>query len=124
MSVLKGKISQVIGPVVDISFEGAGALPNILDAIEIKKEDGTLLILECQKHVGEERVRAIAMDTSDGLYRGMEAIATGSPITMPTGDQVKGRLFNVVGDAIDGIEECDKQQEERLFTDLLLRLKN
>ena len=108
MSVLKGKISQVIGPVVDISFEGAGALPNILDAIEIRKEDGTLLILECQKHVGEERVRAIAMDTSDGLYRGMEAIATGSPITMPTGDQVKGRLFNVVGDAIDGIEECDK----------------
>jgi F-type H+-transporting ATPase subunit beta len=108
MSVLKGKISQVIGPVVDISFEGAGALPNILDAIEIKKEDGTLLVLECQKHVGEERVRAIAMDTSDGLYRGMEATATGSPITMPTGDQVKGRLFNVVGDAIDGIDECDK----------------
>ncbi len=108
MSVLKGKISQVIGPVVDISFEGAGALPNILDAIEIKKEDGTVLILECQKHVGEERVRAIAMDTSDGLSRGMEAIATGSPITMPTGDQVKGRLFNVVGDAIDGIDECDK----------------
>ncbi len=108
MSVLKGKISQVIGPVVDISFEGAGALPKILDAIEIKKEDGTILILECQKHVGEERVRAIAMDTSDGLSRGMEAIATGSPISMPIGDQVKGRLFNVVGDAIDGIENCDK----------------
>ena len=108
MSVLKGKISQVIGPVVDISFEGAGALPKILDAIEIKKEDGTILVLECQKHVGEERVRAIAMDTSDGLSRGMEAIATGNPISMPTGDQVKGRLFNVVGDAIDGIENCDK----------------
>jgi F-type H+-transporting ATPase subunit beta len=109
MSQLKGKISQVIGPVIDISFEGAGALPSILDSIEITKEDGTKLVLECQQHIGEESVRAIAMDSSDGLCRGMEAVATGAPISMPTGVQVRGRLFNVVGDAIDGIEDCSKE---------------
>ncbi|MCB9194836.1 MAG: F0F1 ATP synthase subunit beta [Flavobacteriales bacterium] len=108
MSQLKGKISQVIGPVIDVSFEGAGALPNILDSIEITKADGTKLVLECQQHIGEDAVRAIAMDSSDGLSRGMEAIATGAPISMPTGEQVRGRLFNVVGDAIDGITECSK----------------
>ncbi|CAG5087336.1 F0F1 ATP synthase subunit beta [Parvicella tangerina] len=109
MSQLKGKISQVIGPVIDISFEGAGALPKILDSIEIDRKDGTKLVLECQQHIGEESVRAIAMDSSDGLCRGMEAVATGNPISMPTGEQVRGRLFNVVGDSIDGIEECSKE---------------
>ncbi len=108
MSQIKGKLAQVIGPVVDISFEDADKLPNILDAIEIKKEDGTVVVFECQQHIGEDSVRAISMDSTDGLKRGMEAIATGAPITMPTGDQVKGRLFNVVGDAIDGIGDCDK----------------
>ena len=109
MSQIKGKVSQVIGPVVDISFENAEKLPNILDAIEIIKADGSVLILECQRHIGEDSVRAISMDSTDGLRRGLEAVATGAPITMPTGDQVKGRLFNVVGDAIDGIGQCDKE---------------
>ena len=109
MSQIKGKVSQVIGPVVDVNFENADSLPNIMDAIEIKKEDGSVLILECQKHIGEDSVRAISMDSTDGIRRGAEAIATGAPITMPTGEQVKGRLFNVIGEAIDGIEQCDKE---------------
>ncbi|MBG15801.1 MAG: F0F1 ATP synthase subunit beta [Crocinitomicaceae bacterium] len=109
MSQLKGKISQIIGPVVDLSFENADKLPNLLDAIEVVKEDGSKVILECQKHIGEDSVRTIAMDSTDGLTRGMEAISMGSPIVMPVGDQVKGRLFNVVGDAIDGIGNCPKE---------------
>jgi F-type H+-transporting ATPase subunit beta len=109
MSSLTGKITQVIGPVVDISFAGEDSLPNILDAIKVKKTDGQVVMLECQQHIGEDSVRAISMDATDGLSRGLEATGLGQPITMPTGDQVKGRLFNVVGDAIDGIGECNKE---------------
>jgi F-type H+-transporting ATPase subunit beta len=107
MSEIKGKISQIIGPVVDINFEGASQLPNILDAITVTKTDGSTVVLECQRHIGQDSVRTISMDSTDGLSRGMVATSTGAPITMPTGDQVKGRLFNVVGTAIDGIGECD-----------------
>ena len=110
MSQIKGKISQIIGPVIDVNFENADKLPNLLDAIEIIKEDGSKVILECQKHIGEDVVRTVAMDSTDGLTRGMEATPLGSPITMPTGDEVKGRLFNVVGDAIDGIGPCDTER--------------
>lgn len=100
----KGKIVQVIGPVIDVSFEGEGSqLPNILEALEIARPNGQKIILECQQHIGEDTVRAIAMDSSDGLVRGMEVLATGSAIKMPIGDAIKGRLFNVVGEAIDGI---------------------
>jgi F-type H+-transporting ATPase subunit beta len=109
MSELKGKISQIIGPVVDINFENADKLPRLLDAIEVVKADGSKVILECQKHIGEGCVKAIAMDSTDGLTRGMDAIGLGSPIIMPIGEQVKGRLFNVVGDAIDGIGNCSKE---------------
>ena len=109
MSKLIGKISQIIGPVVDVSFENADELPRLLDALEITKEDGSKVVLECQKHIGEDGIRTIAMDSTDGLTRGMDALALGSPIKMPIGDQVKGRLFNVVGDAIDGIGECDRE---------------
>ena len=112
MSQLKGKISQIIGPVVDLSFENAEKLPKLLDAIEVQKEDGSKVVLECQKHIGEDSVRTIAMDSTDGLTRGMEAISLGSPIVMPVGDQVKGRLFNVVGDAIDGIGNCPKEKRD------------
>ena len=104
MSEIKGKISQIIGPVVDISFENSEKLPRLFDAIEVIKEDGSKVIFECQKHIGEDCVRTIAMDSTDGLRRGMEAVSLGSPIQMPIGDQVKGRLFNVVGEAIDGIK--------------------
>jgi len=107
MSNIKGKISQVIGPVVDVSFEKGVALPNIYDALEVKKEDGTRVVLEVQSHVGENAVRAISMDSTDGFTRGMEVTSTGAAIKMPTGDEIKGRLFNVVGEAIDGINEVD-----------------
>ncbi len=104
-----GKITQIIGPVVDVSFDDENAtLPNILDALEIDRPNGTVLVLECQQHVGEDTVRAIAMDATDGLSRGIAVRATGSPIKMPVGDAIKGRLFNVVGDAIDGIGTVDK----------------
>jgi len=104
MSVNKGKIVQIIGPVVDVSFDVEGSeLPKIYDALEIIKANGQKIILECQQHIGEDTVRAVAMDSTDGLSRGMEVNTTGLPITMPTGDKVKGRLFNVVGEAIDGI---------------------
>ena len=104
MSVNKGKIVQIIGPVVDISFDVEGSsLPKIYDALEITRSNGQKIILECQQHIGEDTVRAVAMDSTDGLSRGMEVTTTGQPITMPTGDKVKGRLFNVVGEAIDGI---------------------
>ncbi|NNK80238.1 MAG: F0F1 ATP synthase subunit beta, partial [Flavobacteriales bacterium] len=102
-----GKIAQVIGPVVDVRFENEAQLPNILEALEVTAPNGTLVVLEAQKHVGQDTVRAIAMDATDGLRRGMDVIATGSAIKMPIGDKVKGRLFNVVGTAVDGIGEVD-----------------
>jgi len=109
MSKNIGKIAQVIGPVVDIKFDSSVAdLPNIYDALEITKKNGSKVILECQQHIGEDTVRSISMDSTDGLSRGMEVVASGSPILMPVGEEIKGRLFNVVGDAIDGIKPLDK----------------
>ncbi len=103
-----GKISQIIGPVVDVSFEGEGSqIPAILDALSVTKSNGQKVVLECQQHLGEDRVRTIAMDSTDGLQRGMEVLHLGSPITMPTGEEIKGRLFNVVGEAIDGLGEVN-----------------
>ena len=99
-----GIITQVIGPVVDVSFEAEGSnLPEILDALEITRADGSKLVLEVQQHLGEDRVRTISMEGTEGLTRGMKAVDKGSPITVPTGEGIKGRLFNVVGDAIDGL---------------------
>ena len=110
MSKNIGKIAQIIGPVVDVKFDSSnGSLPNIYDALEITKENGNKVILECQQHVGEDTVRAISMDSTDGLSRGNEVLATGSPILMPIGEEIKGRLFNVVGDAIDGIGAVSKE---------------
>ncbi len=110
MSEKKGKISQIIGPVIDVTFkEGGDELPKIYDSLEIRKESGEKVIVECQQHIGENSVRAIAMDSTDGLKRGMEVVATGNPILMPIGDNIKGRLLNVVGDAIDGIGQLSKE---------------
>ena len=110
MSKNIGKIAQIIGPVVDIKFENSLAtLPNIYDALEITRENGVKVTLECQSHIGEDTIRAISMDSTDGLSRGDEAIAMGSPILMPIGEKIKGRLFNVVGDAIDGIGNLSKE---------------
>ena len=107
MSNIKGKISQVIGPVVDVTFEKGIELPKIYDALEVFKADGTRVVLEVQAHVGENSVRTISMDSTDGFTRGMEAVSTVTSIKMPTGDNIKGRLFNVVGETIDGIEGGD-----------------
>ena len=110
MSKQVGKITQIIGPVIDVSFDAENSkLPQILDALEITKENGQKVILECQQHIGQDTVRTIAMDSSDGLSRGMAVTALGAPITMPTGDKVKGRLFNVVGEAIDGIDTVSNE---------------
>jgi len=109
MSENNGKVSQIIGPVVDVTFENnEQGLPDIYDSLVIKKESGDDLILECQQHIGEDTIRAISMDSTDGLSRGTAVIATGSPIMMPVGENIKGRLFNVVGDAIDGMENLEK----------------
>ena len=110
MSKNIGKIAQIIGPVVDVKFDSSVAsLPNIYDALEITRENGEKVILECQQHIGEDTVRAISKDSTDGLSRGNEVVATGSPILMPIGEEIKGRLFNVVGDAIDGIGAVSKE---------------
>lgn len=109
MSKNIGKVVQIIGPVVDVSFEQEGSeLPKILDALEIKKENGQIVVLECQQHIGENTIRTVAMDSTDGMSRGMEVVALGSQITMPVGESVRGRLFNVTGDAIDGIDQVSK----------------
>ena len=98
-----GKISQVIGPVVDVDFEDGMELPQIYDALNVELPDGSLLVLEVQQHLGEHRVRTIAMDATEGLVRGMKALDTGAPISVPVGEQIRGRLFNVVGQVIDGL---------------------
>lgn len=109
MAVSKGMITQVIGPVVDVRFSTEGGdLPNILDGLEVTKPSGETVVLECQQHIGEDTVRTIAMDSSEGLTRGLVVSATGLPITMPVGDQIKGRTFNVIGGSIDGIGEVDQ----------------
>jgi len=99
-----GKVVQVIGPVIDADFSGT-MVPEILDALEIDRGAGDTLVLEVQQHLGEGRVRAIAMDTTDGITRGTPVINTGRPIAMPVGPEIRGRLFNVVGKAIDGLPQ-------------------
>lgn len=106
MAQNKGKVAQVIGPVVDVEFSGEGAqLPKILDALIVNRRDGSILYLEVQQHLGENKVRTISMDSTDGLERGIEVIDLGHTIEMPTGEGIKGRLFNVVGTAIDGLAQ-------------------
>ena len=109
MNQSKGKIIQVIGPVVDVIFEKEGSeLPSIYDALEVIRKGKNNLIIECQQHIGENTIRCVAMDSTDGLTRGMEVNPTGKPITMPTGESTLGRLVNVVGDSIDGLEALPK----------------
>ncbi len=97
-----GKITQIIGAVLDIKFE-AGNLPEIYDAINITREDGGRLVVEVAQHLGDDTVRCIAMGPTDGLVRGMEAEATGAPISVPVGENTLGRMFNVLGEPIDNI---------------------
>ena len=96
----KGKITQIIGAVLDIKF-AEGLLPQIYEAIEIQTAEGKKLVVEVAQHLGDDIVRCIAMGPTDGLVRGMEAVATGSPISVPVGENTLGRIFNVTGDPID-----------------------
>ena len=110
MSGLKGNISQIIGPVVDVHFEitGSAQLPAIHEALQIIRPDGRTLVVEVQQHIGEDTVRTVAMDSTDGLHRGMSVECTGSPITMPVGPQIRGRVMNVVGETIDGMKDLNR----------------
>ena len=114
MAQLKGHISQIIGPVIDVFFDTQGqdtekVLPKIHDALKVVKPNGNSIIVEVQQHIGEDTVRCVAMDNTDGLQRGLEAISIGSPILMPAGDQIKGRMLNVTGQPIDGMAALDME---------------
>src|SRR6185437_12306609 len=104
-----GKMKQIIGAVVDVHFEGDNKLPEIFHALELIRENGDKLVLEVQQHLGEDSVSCIAMDGTEGLKRGIEVVDTGSPILMPVGEDINGRLFNVTGDAIDGLPQVSKK---------------
>ena len=114
MPKIIGHISQIVGPVVDIHFDlsalkEAAQLPRIHDALSISRPDGRTLIVEVQQHIGEDTVRTVAMDSTDGLKRGMEAVETGEPIAMPVGAQIRGRVMNVVGETIDGMDQLTRE---------------
>ena len=110
MSEKFGKIAQVIGPVVDVIFEGDDNLiPPIYTALKVTRPDGSDLILEVEQHIGEDTVRCVAMESTDGLQRGMRVDNLERPIAVPTGEQVKGRLLNVIGNAIDRLPELERQ---------------
>ena len=112
MSQINGRISQIIGPVIDVYFDIKGenpekVLPKIHEALKVQRSDGRELVIEVQQHIGEDTVRCVAMDNTDGLQRGLEVVSTGSPIVMPAGEQIKGRMMNVIGQPIDGMNELD-----------------
>ena len=109
MSEINGKIAQVIGPVVDVIFEGDDTvIPPIYTALQIEREDGSQTVLEVEQHIGENTVRCVAMESTDGLRRGMEVKNLQRPIAVPTGTQIKGRLLNVLGEAIDKLPALDR----------------
>lgn len=124
MALKTGKVAQVIGPVIDVKFESGEGLPKLFDALELTKPNGDVLVLEVQQHIGENSVRTISMDSTEGVARGAEIRLLGAPISMPVGEEVKGRLFNVVGASIDGIGEVATtnrlpiHREAPLFEDL------
>ena len=117
-----GRVSQIIGPVIDVTFDTAGkkaedVLPAIKEALYIIRSDGSKLVTEVQQHIGEDTVRTVAMDNTDGLKRGLQAVRTGSPICMPVGDQIKGRMLNVIGDSIDGLKPLSRDTEYPIHHD-------
>ncbi len=114
MAKVTGRVAQIIGPVIDVEFQSEAELPKIYDSLEIIRKDGSLLVLEVQSHIGEDTVRTISMDSTDGLSRGTEVVATGKAIQMPVGKDIYGRLFNVIGDAIDGLGNLPKEGENGL----------
>ena len=112
MSQINGHISQIIGPVIDVFFDTQGqeaekVLPKIYEALKVTRSDGKEAVIEVEQHIGEDTVRCIAMDSTDGLERGLEVVPTGAPIQMPAGDQIRGRMMNVIGQPIDGMSELN-----------------
>ncbi len=105
----QGKVLEIVGARVDLDFS-EGKLPDILNAVEVERADGTKLVLEVQQHLGENRVRAVAMDTTDGLVRGTLATDREDPITVPVGDEVLGRVFDVTGQPIDEAGDVEAKQ--------------
>ena len=105
----QGKVLEVVGARVDLDFSGA-ELPDILNAVEVDRADGTKLVLEVQQHLGENRVRCVSIDTTDGIVRGTPAQDTGGPITVPVGEGVLGRVINVTGDPIDEAGEIKAEK--------------
>lgn len=108
MSQINGHISQIIGPVIDVFFDTQGqeaekVLPKIYEALKVTRSDGKEVVIEVEQHIGEDTVRCIAMDSTDGLERGLEVVPTGAPIQMPAGNQIRGRMMNVIGQPIDGM---------------------
>ena len=112
MSEKYGKITQIIGPVVDVAFEGDNiTLPEIYNAVKVLRPDGEPVMLEVEQHIGEDTVRCVAMDSTDGLQRGLQAENLGRPISVPTGEQVKGRLLNVQGAPIDHLPDLSRDND-------------
>ncbi|MGN0221296.1 MAG: F0F1 ATP synthase subunit beta [Prevotella sp.] len=114
MSQIVGRISQIIGPVIDVYFDTEGkdaekVLPKIHEALIVERTDGASLVVEVQQHIGEDTVRCVAMDNTDGLKRGLKVTPVGSPILMPAGEQIKGRMLNVIGQPIDGMKKFDME---------------
>ncbi len=110
MSEIFGTVTQVIGPVIDVSFEGGkDNIPPIYSALKVERDNGEELILEVEQHIGEDIVRCVAMESTDGVRRGIKVRNLGHPISVPTGNQVKGRLLNVVGDAIDLLGDLKRE---------------
>src|SRR5256712_13828046 len=105
----KGNVVQVIGTVVDVEFP-AEALPDIYNALELSMGDGKKLVLEVQQHLGNNWVRTLTMDTTDGLRRGSPAVDTGAPIAVPVGQAALGRLFNVLGEPLDGLGDVKSDE--------------
>jgi F-type H+/Na+-transporting ATPase subunit beta len=112
-----GKISQIIGPVIDVTFDENVPLPNIYDALQVVNDLGNIIVLECQQDTGENTVRTVAMDSTDGLRRGLEVVSTKATISMPVGDSIKGRLFNVIGETIDGLPKVKRNKEYSIHRD-------
>jgi F-type H+/Na+-transporting ATPase subunit beta len=114
---ITGHIAQIIGPVVDVAFDQESELPDIYDALQITRDNGELLVLEAQQAIGQNTMRSIAMDSTDGLRRGMKVVSLGKPISMPTGDNIKGRLFNVIGQPIDGLGDVEAEGSYSIHRD-------
>lgn len=109
MSSNFGKVTQVIGPVIDVSFEGGKEnIPPIYTALKVDRDNGEELILEVEQHIGEDTVRCVAMESTDGVRRGVKVENLGRSIAVPTGSQVKGRLLNVIGEPIDHLAEISR----------------